>query len=51
MKVIWHDVECGGYAADLALWEELADGATARSSTWAAARVGWPCTWRGVGTG
>lgn len=21
--VIWHDVECGGYAADLPLWEEL----------------------------
>jgi SAM-dependent methyltransferase len=23
--VIWHDVECGGYAADLPLWEELAE--------------------------
>jgi SAM-dependent methyltransferase len=23
-SVIWHDAECGGYAADLALWEELA---------------------------
>ena len=22
--VVWHDVECGRYAADLALWEELA---------------------------
>jgi SAM-dependent methyltransferase len=22
---VWHDVECGGYGADLALWEELAD--------------------------
>lgn len=22
---IWHDVECGAYAADLPLWEELAD--------------------------
>ena len=22
--VIWHDVECGAYSADLALWEELA---------------------------
>lgn len=22
--VIWHDVECGGYAADLALWSDLA---------------------------
>jgi SAM-dependent methyltransferase len=25
--VIWHDVECGAYAADLPLWEEFADGA------------------------
>lgn len=25
-SVIWHEVECGSYAADLALWEELADG-------------------------
>ncbi len=25
-EVIWHDVECGGYEADLALWEELAAG-------------------------
>jgi SAM-dependent methyltransferase len=25
-EVIWHDVECGGYRADLPLWEELADG-------------------------
>ncbi len=24
---IWHDVECGGYEADLALWEELASTA------------------------
>jgi SAM-dependent methyltransferase len=24
---IWHDVECGGYDADLPLWEELAAGA------------------------
>jgi SAM-dependent methyltransferase len=23
--VIWHDVECAGYAADLPLWRELAD--------------------------
>jgi ubiquinone/menaquinone biosynthesis C-methylase UbiE len=22
---MWHDVECGGYTADLALWRELAD--------------------------
>ncbi|MGH2992820.1 MAG: class I SAM-dependent methyltransferase [Solirubrobacterales bacterium] len=25
--VAWHEVECGSYAADLPLWEELADGA------------------------
>jgi SAM-dependent methyltransferase len=24
---VWHDVECGSYAADLPLWEELAAGA------------------------
>lgn len=24
MKVVWHDVECGRYAADLPLWRELA---------------------------
>jgi SAM-dependent methyltransferase len=24
-NLIWHEVECGGYTADLALWEELAD--------------------------
>jgi SAM-dependent methyltransferase len=23
-NVVWHDVECGGYEADLALWRELA---------------------------
>lgn len=25
--VVWHDVECGGYSADLPLWEELATAA------------------------
>lgn len=25
-SVVWHDVECGAYAADLPLWEELAEG-------------------------
>jgi SAM-dependent methyltransferase len=24
-RVAWHDVECGGYSADLPLWRELAD--------------------------
>ncbi len=23
-SVVWHDIECGSYAADLSLWEELA---------------------------
>jgi SAM-dependent methyltransferase len=26
-QTVWHDVECGSYAADLPLWEELAAGA------------------------
>jgi SAM-dependent methyltransferase len=26
-KVMWHDVECGGYVADLDLWRELATAA------------------------
>ncbi len=26
-EVVWHDLECGGYGADLALWRELADRA------------------------
>ena len=25
MNVIWHDLECGGYVEDLALWRSLAD--------------------------
>jgi SAM-dependent methyltransferase len=36
---IWHDVECGGYAADLPLWEELAE------------RRGGPVLELGCGTG
>lgn len=24
MRVVWHEVECGAYTADLALWEEMA---------------------------
>jgi SAM-dependent methyltransferase len=36
---IWHDVECGGYEADLALWEELAE------------RRGGPILDLGCGTG
>jgi SAM-dependent methyltransferase len=26
LQVIWHDLECGGYDADLTLWRELAGG-------------------------
>jgi SAM-dependent methyltransferase len=37
--VIWHDVECGGYAADLPLWRELA------------AAAGGPLLELGCGTG
>jgi SAM-dependent methyltransferase len=29
-KVVWHDVECGAYAADLPLWRELAREAGGR---------------------
>ncbi|MFI5027561.1 MAG: class I SAM-dependent methyltransferase [Solirubrobacterales bacterium] len=28
LSVVWHDVECGAYAADLGLWEELAEAAS-----------------------
>ena len=38
-RVIWHDVECGGYGADLPLWRELA------------ARCGGPVLEMGCGTG
>jgi SAM-dependent methyltransferase len=37
--VIWHDVECGGYTADLPLWRELAS------------RAGGPVLELGAGTG
>jgi SAM-dependent methyltransferase len=37
--VVWHDVECGSYAADLALWRDLA------------ARLGGPVLELGAGTG
>ncbi|HET9197493.1 MAG TPA: class I SAM-dependent methyltransferase [Solirubrobacterales bacterium] len=38
-NAIWHDVECGAYAADLPLWEELAE------------RAGGPVLELGCGTG
>jgi SAM-dependent methyltransferase len=31
-QVIWHDLECGGYDADLTLWRELAGGSHDGSS-------------------
>jgi SAM-dependent methyltransferase len=27
-SVIWHDVECGGYGADLSLWEDLVENSS-----------------------
>ena len=39
VAAIWHDVECGSYAADLPLWEELAE------------RFGGPILELGCGTG
>jgi SAM-dependent methyltransferase len=29
-ELVWHDLECGGYRADLPLWRELADGCGGR---------------------
>ncbi|GAC1435426.1 MAG: hypothetical protein NVSMB51_04920 [Solirubrobacteraceae bacterium] len=39
MGVIWHDLECGAYRADLALWHELAE------------QAGGPIVEIGAGTG
>ena len=39
LEVLWHDVECGGYGADLELWRELA------------AECGGPVLELGCGTG
>ena len=48
---LWHDVECGGYAADLAAWERAGRRRPkAPCSSSAAGPAGWPCTWRGAGT-
>lgn len=40
--VLWHDLECGGYSADLALWRELAGDPD---------RLGGPVLDLGAGTG
>jgi SAM-dependent methyltransferase len=34
--VVWHELECGSYSADLLLWRELAAGASAHGSSPAA---------------
>ena len=39
LAAVWHDLECGGYTEDLALWRELAD------------RTGGPLLDIGAGTG
>ena len=46
-EAVWHDLECGSYRADLALWQELAaaaaaDDGRAECSTSAAAPAAWP---------
>jgi SAM-dependent methyltransferase len=33
LEVIWHDLECGGYRADLCLWQELAAGQASQGRT------------------
>lgn len=38
--VVWHDLECGRYTADLPLWRELAEEARARASAAALLDVG-----------
>ena len=49
--VLWHEAECGGYAADLAIWERLARGRRqGRCSTSARAAAGSACIWRGAAT-
>ena len=47
---VWHEVECGGYAADLPVWERLAAPPAAPCWSWAAGRAASPCTWRGRGS-
>ncbi len=52
-EVVWHELECGSYRADLPLWRELADGAARSteaprgSSMWARAPAAWRSSRRG----
>jgi len=39
-NVVWHDVECGSYGADLALWRELAEDADPGRAAGAILEVG-----------
>ena len=52
-EAIWHDVECGGYAADLAVWAELASAAAGGPvlDLGAGDRAGRPGISPGAGTG
>ena len=36
--VVWHDIECGGYDADVSLWLELAQARRPRAC-WTSARA------------
>ena len=50
-EAIWHDIECGCYDADFALWEELAgDGPARRCSISDAAPAGSRSGWRAAAT-
>ena len=48
---LWHEVECGGYAADLAgLGANSPSARRPRCSSSAAGPAEWPCIWRGAAT-
>jgi SAM-dependent methyltransferase len=50
LDVLWHDVECGSYTADLPLWRELAEEGV-RSPRSLAGEAGGPVLDLGAGTG
>ncbi len=49
LAAVWHDVECGGYTADLTVWDRTG-GARSTAPCWSsgAAPAASPCTWRGA---